>query len=115
MGSDSLSLAITEEQAGKALFKAVAQVRDSAIFLLDAQGRIVQWNAAAEIMKGYSRHEILGSYFGILYPDEAGKQARPAVNLAAAARRGNYQDEAWRRHKGRNAFLGPGRTDRTQG
>ena len=104
MGSDTLSLAITEEQAGKALFKAVAQVRDNAIFLLDAQGRIVQWDAAAEIMKGYSGHEIIGSYFGILYPDEARSQGRPAVNLAAAAMRGNYQEEAWRRHKDGTLF-----------
>src|SRR5207237_5675274 len=38
----------------------VAAVTDYAIFMLDAAGRVVNWNPGAERIKGYRREEIIG-------------------------------------------------------
>src|SRR6266849_2863211 len=48
----------------------VESVRDYAIFMLDPDGRIASWNAAAERIKGYSAQEIIGEHFSIFYPPE---------------------------------------------
>jgi len=43
-------------------------VRDYAIFMLDANGHVVTWNAGAERLKGYTGSEIIGQHFSRFYP-----------------------------------------------
>jgi PAS domain-containing protein len=38
----------------------VAAVKDYAIFRLDAEGRVLTWNAGAERIKGYKAEDIIG-------------------------------------------------------
>lgn len=38
-------------------------VRDYAIYMLDPFGRVSNWNAGAQLIKGYATHEILGAAF----------------------------------------------------
>ena len=45
-------------------------VQDYALFLMDAQGRIVAWYAGAERIYGYSRNEMIGQNASVFYPDE---------------------------------------------
>ncbi len=82
----------------------VREVRDYAIFLLDAEGRIASWNAGAERIKGYERAEILGQHFSVFYPEEARKQRIPDHELELAAAQGRFEDEGWRIRKGGERF-----------
>src|SRR3712207_6705458 len=43
----------------------VASVRDYAIFMLDAGGHILAWNAGAEAIKGYHEAEVAGGHFSM--------------------------------------------------
>jgi len=54
----------TEEQ-----FRLLVQgVKDYAIYMLDPEGRVANWNAGAERIKGYAAGEIIGEQFlPILY------------------------------------------------
>jgi len=77
----------------------VESVKDYAIFMLDANGQVVTWNAGAQRIKGYSAGEIIGKHFSVFYPIEdviAGKCER---ELEIAAREGRFEDEGWRVRK----------------
>jgi len=77
----------------------VESVKDYAIFMLDATGQVVTWNAGAQRIKGYSAGEIIGKHFSVFYPIEdviAGKCER---ELEIAAREGRFEDEGWRVRK----------------
>src|SRR5437879_9311993 len=41
----------------------VESIQDCAIFMLDPEGRVASWNAAAERIKGYRAHEIMSERF----------------------------------------------------
>ncbi len=82
----------------------VESVRDYAIFALDAQGRILTWNAGAERLKGYSASEIIGKHFSIFYPPEVVARGYPAEELRFAARDGRFEDEGWRLRKDGSRF-----------
>ncbi len=69
-------------------------VTDYAIFLLDADGRVVSWNEGAERIKGWRREEILGEHVARFYPPEE----------VAAARDGRVEDEGWRVRKDGSRF-----------
>lgn len=82
----------------------VEKISDYAIFILDAKGMIRSWNKAAEIMKGYTAEEAVGKFFGLLYTEEDQKNGRPQCNINAAAEKGTYQEETWRRKKDGSLF-----------
>ena len=82
----------------------VETVSDYAIFLLDAQGRIVSWNAGAQRIKGYVAAEILGRHFSVFYTPEDRAAGRPAELLSHAAREGRIGDEGWRMRKDGSRF-----------
>ncbi|MGE5641197.1 MAG: PAS domain S-box protein [Clostridia bacterium] len=82
----------------------VAAVTDYAIFLLDAEGRIVSWNPGAQIIKGYSADEIIGRHFSVFYPPEATANDWPRQELEMAASRGRFEDEGWRVRKDGSRF-----------
>ena len=68
-------------------------VLDYAIFLLDAQGRVVTWNRGAECIKGYTASEIIGKHFSVFYPREAIERGWPEEELKIAADKGRFADE----------------------
>ncbi|MCA1708498.1 MAG: PAS domain S-box protein, partial [Actinobacteria bacterium] len=74
----------------------ISGVRDHAIFLLDAEGRVMTWNAAATAMTGYTESEIVGQDFSSFYlPDEVGTGA-PRKLLEAAVEEGKVDTQGWR-------------------
>lgn len=77
----------------------VEEVRDYAIFMLDAQGHISSWNRGARQIKGYEEDEILGKHFSIFYPEEDQHAGKPQRALEIAAREGRIEDEGWRVRK----------------
>jgi PAS domain S-box-containing protein len=71
-------------------------VTDSAIVMLDPDGRISSWNTGAERITGYAAAEILGQPGTCLYPPEALADGEPARDLQQAARQGRLELDAWR-------------------
>jgi PAS domain S-box-containing protein len=74
----------------------VQGVTDYAIYLLDAEGRIVTWNAGAQRIKGYLPEEIIGRHFSVFYTEEDQAKCEPERALALAARDGQFEEEGWR-------------------
>lgn len=82
----------------------VEGVKDYAIFMLDTQGNVLNWNAGAERLKGYTEKEIIGTYFSCFYTDEDRKAGKPEEILKKADAEGRAADEGWRIRKGGHRF-----------
>ena len=89
------------EQAFRML---VQGVRDYAIYMLDTKGRITNWNAGAQAIKGYSQDEIVGEHFSRFYTEEDRGNDEPQKALATALKDGKYEREAWRVRKDGSLF-----------
>jgi diguanylate cyclase (GGDEF)-like protein/PAS domain S-box-containing protein len=74
----------------------VEGVRDYAIFMLDAEGRITSWNAGAQRIKGYRAEEILGKHFSCFYTEEDVERDHPGEELRLAQEQGRYEEEGLR-------------------
>jgi PAS domain S-box-containing protein len=79
-------------------------VTDYAIFMLDAEGRVTNWNAGAERIKGYRTDEIIGSHMARFYTDEDRRAGAPAKALEIAARDRKFECEGWRVRKDGTTF-----------
>jgi PAS domain S-box-containing protein len=82
----------------------VQGVRDYAIYMLDQDGTISNWNTGAETIKGYTAEEIVGQHFSRFYTEEDRANGEPARALATALREGKYEKEAWRVRKDGSYF-----------
>jgi PAS domain S-box-containing protein len=82
----------------------VASVVDYAMFLMDAEGRIVSWNPGAQRIKGYAAAEVLGRKFSIFYTPSDRAAGVPASMLARAEQEGRAQNEGWRVRKDGSRF-----------
>jgi len=74
----------------------IESVRDYAIYMLDAEGYVVTWNAGGERIHGYSADEILGKHFSRFFIQSDLERDHPATMLAHAAQRGQFEEEGWR-------------------
>jgi PAS domain S-box-containing protein len=82
----------------------VYNVREYAIYTLDAAGRVETWNQGAERIKGYSTEEALGKHLALFYPPEDVAAGKPAADLATATALGKHEEEAQRIRKGGSRF-----------
>jgi PAS domain S-box-containing protein len=82
----------------------VENVKDYAIFMLDAGGHIASWNEGAERMKGYAEREIIGAHFSIFYPEADVLSGKCEMELEGALRTGRFEDEGWRLRKDGTRF-----------
>src|SRR5205085_1920981 len=74
----------------------VQGVTDYAIFMLDPEGKVANWNAGAERIKGYSPDEIVGEHFSRFYTAEDREAGVPVKALETARETGRYEAEGWR-------------------
>ncbi|MGH9937352.1 MAG: PAS domain S-box protein, partial [Blastocatellia bacterium] len=86
----------------------VEGVRDYAIFMLDARGRVINWNPGAERIKGYRADEIIGRDFSVFYTPEDIEKGKPQRDLEIAAVEGRYEESAWRARKDGSLFWASG-------
>lgn len=94
------SLAAELAQSEERLRRLVAEMDASdALYVVDAHGRIVAWNAAAEFLLGYSAEEICGQDHAALYTMEGDFALKPASALRKAARAGIHRERGWRRRR----------------
>jgi PAS domain S-box-containing protein len=82
----------------------VQGVTDYAIYMLDPQGRVTNWNTGAQRIKGYSADEIVGEHFSRFYTPEDVEARAPWKALEIAEREGRFTTEAWRRRKDGSRF-----------
>jgi PAS domain S-box-containing protein len=82
----------------------VEGVTDYAIYMLDTDGRVTNWNAGAERIKGYTSSEIIGAHFSRFYTPEDRDVGLPDRALATARQDGRYEAEGWRCRKDGTRF-----------
>jgi PAS domain S-box-containing protein len=92
------------EAANRRFQLLVQGVTDYAIFLLDPQGNVTNWNSGAVRIKGYTEDEIIGRHFSQFYTAEDRAKEVPARALAMAASEGRYEAEGWRVRKDGSRF-----------
>src|SRR5437667_496123 len=81
----------------------VEGVADHAIFMLDPEGRVANWNLGARRLIGYG-DEIVGTRYAILHTEEDCAAGLPARALLEAEREGKSATEGWRRRKDGRRF-----------
>ena len=82
----------------------VQGVTDYAIFMLDPEGRITNWNAGAARIKGYTEADIIGEHFSRFYTPEDLDTRLPWTALERARREGRFEAEGWRIRKDGTRF-----------
>ena len=79
--------------------------QDYAIFMLDAQGQVVSWNAGAERIKGYKAEEIIGHHYACFFTQEDIERGWPEEILRMATANGRHEEQCIRVRKGGSRFL----------
>jgi len=82
----------------------VDAITDYAIYMLDPDGIVTNWNAGAQRFKGYLADEIIGEHFSRFYVEEDRASGLPARALRIAAKEGKFEAEGWRVRKDGDRF-----------
>jgi PAS domain S-box-containing protein len=77
----------------------VSGVTDYALYMLDPNGIVTNWNAGGQRIKGYLPEEIIGKHFSAFYSSADQAAGRPARALKHALEHGRYEEEGWRVRK----------------
>ena len=82
---------------GERVFRLLVRgVTDYAIYMLNPDGVVANWNAGAERAKGYRAEEIIGQHFSRFYTEEDRRTGLPHRALATALAAGKFEGEGWR-------------------
>jgi PAS domain S-box-containing protein len=82
----------------------VEGVVDYAIYMIDVNGVVTNWNRGAERIKGYQAAEIVGQHFGVFYTPPDRNDGMPARALVTALAAGRFEGEGWRLRKDGGRF-----------
>jgi len=88
--------------------KAIEDIRDYAIFLMDPNGIVTNWNAGAQHILGYSEAEIVGKDASKLFTTEDRGRNVPTKELVSAATLGRAEDERWHVRRDGSRFWASG-------
>src|SRR5215475_2405151 len=83
----------------------VEGVTDYAIFMLDPDGYVTNWNAGAQRIKGYKAAQIVGKHFSVFFTSEDREAGLPARALETARKKKHYLADAWRLRKDGSRFF----------
>ena len=82
----------------------VQGVSDYALYMLDPDGRVTNWNLGAQRIKGYLPEEIIGQHFSEFYTQADRDAGEPFKSLSTALREGRFEKEGWRQRKDGSRF-----------
>jgi len=86
----------------------IENVKDYAIYMLDAEGRVATWTLGAEQVEGYQAAEIIGQPFSAFFTPEDFRQGIPDRILKEAETSGRAVSEGWRLRKNGTRFWSHG-------
>ena len=84
----------------------VEGVTDYAIYMLDPDGNVTNWNAGAQRIKGYTASEIVGQHFSRFYVQEDLEAKRADERAGASSAGGALRSRGVAAAQGRNTVLG---------
>src|SRR5262249_2511849 len=79
-------------------------ITDYAIFMLDRDGCITNWNMGAQRIHRYAAAEIIGRHYSLFFSEEEEQAGEPARALQVAAYEGKYAVEGWRMRRDESRF-----------
>ncbi|QHA82687.1 PAS domain S-box protein [Pseudomonas mediterranea] len=83
----------------------VQSVTDYAIYMLDPDGQVTNWNQGAQRIKGYLPAEAIGRHFSMFYTPEDRENGEPERALSIAASEGRFEKKGWRMRKDGTRFM----------
>src|SRR5688572_318382 len=86
----------------------IESVQDYAIFMLDKKGCITSWDQGARRQLGYTRNEIFGKHYSVLFVPADIKKGAPKTDMQDALKRGRHLDEREYRRKNGTRFWSTG-------
>ena len=105
---DVMEIAIdAERERLKRSFDLLAQsVENHAMYMLDRNGQIKNWNRGAELMTGFAGGDVLGRPIALLVPDngDIAADSAPATLQHEASKTGRAIAEGWRQHRDGSRF-----------
>ncbi|MCX2898712.1 CheR family methyltransferase [Pseudomonas mandelii] len=103
-------------RVGEERMRLVAEsTHDFAIIILDEQGVITGWNTGAEFIFGFTKEEVMGAYYDLIFLPEDRATGVPETELRAAREQGRGEDERWHQRKDGSRFYCSGEVTRLQG
>ena len=88
--------------------KAIEDIRDYAIFTMDRDGLVTNWNTGAQHILGYTEAEIVGKDAAKFFTAEDRAKNAPAQELSTAATVGRAEDERWHVRRDGSRFWASG-------
>ncbi|WHS63086.1 PAS domain-containing sensor histidine kinase [Pseudomonas sp. G2-4] len=83
----------------------VQSVTDYAIYMLDPDGQVTNWNLGAQRIKGYLPAEAIGRHFSMFYTPEDRDAGEPQRALSIACSEGRFEKKGWRMRKDGTRFM----------
>jgi PAS domain S-box-containing protein len=83
----------------------VEGITDYAIYMLDPEGHVANWNSGAQRIKGYKAKEIVGQHFSVFYTPEDRATDLPRKALETARKQKHFIAEGWRVRKDGTRFF----------
>jgi len=83
----------------------VQSVTDYAIYMLNPEGQVTNWNQGAQRIKGYLPVEAIGQHFSMFYTPEDRDAGEPQRALRIAASEGRFEKKGWRVRKDGTRFM----------
>jgi PAS domain S-box-containing protein len=88
--------------------EAIEEIRDYAIFMIDANGIVTHWNSGAQHILGYTDEEIVGKSAAKIFTAEDRSTLVPEKELTQAATYGRAEDERWHVRRDGSRFWASG-------
>ena len=82
----------------------VEGVTDYALYMLNPDGVITNWNTGAQRIKGYSRQEVIGRHYSLFFSPEDVALGEPMRGLSRAVLEGRFESQGWRIRKDGTRF-----------
>lgn len=70
-------------------------ITDYALFSIDSDGIVRNWNVGSQKLYGYAEADIVGEHYSVIYPHDDDPRERAAREIATATRDGRSFDESW--------------------